>query len=185
MIRKLRKRKQRLEEELRKAKRNCNTLKIITLTKELESIGNEILSISKKVTCATLADERMNRKERILFTQDIIAAIIACDILQKYMMNIRKHMLLFDDFHFPDIEKVENIIRNTGELVKIIDNISQAHPIIDENGNTYSLSDHYMNMVDEVETMFLGIENIISNVVNKTITIDNEDIQQFNQDCAP
>ena len=60
-------------------------------------------------------------------------------------------------------------------MVAIIDQISRQHPIIDEHGNTYTLSDHYMNMVDEAETKLLGWQNVIHNIVARTITIDKDE----------
>ena len=86
-----------------------------------------------------------------------------------------EHVLRIPTFLSPDVIKLKKITRDLQSMVAIIDQISRQHPIIDEHGNTYTLSDHYMNMVDEAETKLLGWQNVIHNIVTRTITIDKDE----------
>jgi hypothetical protein len=97
------------------------------------------------------------------------------DLLSNSTMKLEEHVLRIPNFLSPDVIKLKKITRDLQSMVAIIDQISRQHPIIDEHGNTYTLSDHYMNMVDEAETKLLGWQNVIHNIVTRTITIDKDE----------
>ena len=166
----------KIKDKLRKAQTKRDYIACRRYEARLKEIDN--LQVQEEKTrrgFGELADIHFTREETSLFTADLIEAIMLTDLLSNSTMKLEEHVLRIPNFLSPDVIKLKKITRDLQSMVAIIDQISRQHPIIDEHGNTYTLSDHYMNMVDETETKLLGWQNVIHNIVTRTITIDKDE----------
>lgn len=166
----------KIKDKLRKAQTKRDYIACRRYEARLKEIDN--LQVQEEKTrrgFGELADIHFTREETSRFTADLIEAIMLTDLLSNSTMKLEEHVLRIPNFLSPDVIKLKKITRDLQSMVAIIDQISRQHPIIDEHGNTYTLSDHYMNMVDEAETKLLGWQNVIHNIVTRTITIDKDE----------
>lgn len=162
----IKKKRENLTNKLREANLACDYIKAAKIMKELSDLDDYQIQ-SERVSYGDLARRSMTEEESEQFTADLIAMIMACDILQKYTMQVESHLRKFENFISSDIIRLKQVHKILGGIVKMIDNCSNDHPIIDKDGKVYKLSDHYMYMVDEVESKFLGLENVIHNVIKQ------------------
>ena len=167
----------KIEDKLRKAKIKRDYFACSQYEKRLQEIDEKQVAEERtRRGFGELADIHFTKEETSRFTADLIETIMLTDLLTNSTMKLKEYVLKIPNFFSPDILKLNKIIKDLQSMVAIIDEISRSHPIKDENGNIYTLSDHYMNMVDEAETKILGWKNIIYNIVTKTITIDGKDV---------
>lgn len=168
----------KIQDKLRKAKAKRDYIACCQYEQRLKELDDaQVEEERKRRGFGQLAEKYFTKEQTSRFTADLIETIMITDLLTNSAMKLKEHVLRIPNFYSPDIMKLDKIIKDCQSFVAIIDEISKSHPIMDENGNVYTLSDHYMNMVDEAETKLLGWQNTIYNIVTKTITIDKDEIQ--------
>lgn len=123
------------------------------------AIDMETVSLGESMACESEAD-------RSRLTTRSIEVLVVCDLLQKYAMLLEKEARRFD-IGVQMVTDIRAVIRKLGSLVRLIDDASKAMP--GSAGNSFS--DVYAEVVEAVETKFLGMENIVCTEVARRMKI--------------
>lgn len=105
-------------------------------------------------------------ESRSMMTQKSIEVLVVCDLLQKYTMEYESIARSFG-ISVEMITDIRLIIKKLSSLVRLIDEASKAMPVLAGN----SFSDAYAEVVEAVETKFLGMENIVCTEVARRMKI--------------
>lgn len=105
-------------------------------------------------------------ESRSMMTQKSIEVLVVCDLLQKYTMEYESIARSFG-ISVEMITDIRLIIKKLSSLVRLIDEASKAMP--GSAGNSFS--DVYAEVVEAVETKFLGMENIVCTEVARRMKI--------------
>lgn len=123
------------------------------------AIDMETVSLGESMACESAAD-------RSRLTTRSIEVLVVCDLLQKYAMLLEKEARRFG-IGVQMVTDIRAVVRKLGSLVRLIDDASKAMP--GSAGNSFS--NVYAEVVEAVETKFLGMENIVCTEVARRMKI--------------
>lgn len=164
------KQRKKIEAELTEAQRSNDYLRIIKLKKQLDELDKADAELERVTLSVATRDKDLDFRRDV--SKAVVGCVVAADILQLQAMKLRQLTLSIPEYDVPINKQLKGIIRALGDIVNVIDETSQHTKPINDNGRLISLSDHYTEIVDEVETKIYGWDNIISKIVTERITFD-------------
>ena len=182
----LKRKRDKLSQELREAKLRHNYVlqaKIMQELQKLDKLEIELDREVRKITYADVAKQNMTDDEIRNFSATMIELAIISSLAEDVAMRAENYIYKWSQFECDDIQRFKRAVNIFRSMLKPIDNVSKARKTVDQNGNPYTLNDHFGEMVDELETYMLGLRNQINKVVTQKVKIDGKDIQQFKQEC--
>ena len=182
----LKRKRDKLSQDLREAKLRHNFVRQSEIIQELRKLDIREIELDRevrKITYADIAKQNMTDEEIRGFSATMIELAIISSLAEDVAMRAENYIYKWSQFDCDDIQRFKKAVSIFRSMLKPIDNVSKTHKTVDENGNPYTLNDHFGEMVDEMETYMLGMRNQIHKIVTQKVTIDGKDIQQFKQDC--
>lgn len=164
------KKRKQLEDALTQAKRTNDYIQIVKLNRQLEELSRQ--EAVEERTSLYIATRNMSNEFRKDIDKAVIGCVVAADILQNQLMILRSHTIRIPDYDVLINAQLKHIIKSLGDIVRVIDDTSNNAKPINHNGRLIPLSEHYMQMVDQVEAKMYGWQNIINKVVDDNITFD-------------
>ena len=163
---------EQLKADLREAKLRGQWMESIDIFKELQKLEIQMVEV-QRTAYSELARKEMTDKEITQFTADLIELNIIASVAEDIGLRVAGHLRRWKDFDSPALNKFQNAVKTMSSVTNMINETSKTHPIQDENGRVYTLNEHFGNMVDEVETYILGMQNVIHRVVNKSVNFND------------
>lgn len=182
----LKRKREKLSQELQEAKLSHDFMRQIKIVQELRKLDKREIEIDmevKKITYADIAKQNMTDDEIRNFSATMIELAIISSLAEDVAMRAENYIYRWAQFECDDIQRFKRAVSIFRSMLKPIDNVSKARKTVDQNGNPYTLNDHFGEMVDELETYMLGLRNQINKVITQKVKIDGKDIQQFKQEC--
>ena len=158
----------KIQDKLRKARADKDWAACRMYEARLEELAEKQVNTDRhRRGFGQLADEYFTKEQEERFTADIIEMTMCADLLQNAVMKVEEHILRIPNFSSPDVLKLKKVISDLGSFVALIDKTSESHPTKNDNNHAITLSEHYMNMVDEAETQILGWQNMIHKIIKQ------------------
>lgn len=168
----LKRKRDKLSQDLREAQLRGRWMESVAMVKELQKLEIQMVEV-QRTAYSELARKEMTDKEITQFTADLIELNIIASVAEDIGLRVAGHLRRWKDFDSPALNKFQNAVKTMSSVTNMINETSKTHPIQDENGRVYSLNEHFGNMVDEVETYILGLQNVIHRVVNKSVNFND------------
>ena len=168
----LKRKRDKLSQDLREAKLRGQWMQIGDIVNELNELEQQMVEV-QRTAYSELARKEMTDKEITQFTADLIELNIIASVAEDIGLRVAGHLRRWKDFDSPALNKFQNAVKTMSSVTNMINETSKTHPIQDENGRVYTLNEHFGNMVDEVETYILGMQNVIHRVVNKSVNFND------------
>lgn len=162
--------RKKIEAELTEAQRSRDYLRTIKLKKQLDELDKTDAELERVTLSVATRDKDLDFRREV--SKAVVGCVVAADILQLQAMKLRQLTLSIPEYDVPINKQLKGIIRALGDIVNVIDETSQHTKPINDHGRLITLSDHYTEIVDEVEAKIYGWENIISKIVNEKIAFD-------------
>lgn len=163
---------EQLKADLREAKLRGQWMQIGDIVNELNELEQQMVEV-QRTAYSELARKEMTDKEITQFAADLIELNIIASVAEDIGLRVAGHLRRWKDFDSPALNKFQNAVKTMSSVTNMINETSKTHPIQDENGRVYTLNEHFGNMVDEVETYILGMQNVIHRVVNKSVNFND------------
>lgn len=164
------KKRKQLQEQLLDAKKRNDFITIVKINRQLEELDRKDVE-EERLTLA-IATKELGKEEQKEISKAVIGCVVAADILQLQCMELRNKTRLIPQYDVTINKQLKSIIHQLGAIVKVIDNTSETSAPINDDGRLISLSEHYMEMVDKVESKIYGWKNIINKIVEEHIVFD-------------
>lgn len=171
-INQLKRKRDKLSQDLREAQLRGRWMEAATIVKELQKLETQMVEV-QRTAYSELARKEMTEEEITQFTADLIELNIIASVAEDIGLRVAGHLRRWKDFDSPTLNKFQNAVKTMSSVTNMINETSKTHPIQDENGRVYTLNEHFGNMVDEVETYILGMQNVIHRVVNKSVNFND------------